>query len=357
MCGFESCYPNQFYMKLADMTYRDIDPNIAGIYLFKNIINGKCYVGQSVNLRSRIKDHMRNAKNGKLDLPLYRAIRKYGFHNFTLDLLECFTPDLNMSNERLIKKLDELEIRYIEEYKAYTEGYNCTKGGDFGVLGLKMTEKQKKKVSENTKKLIAEGLFGKRVYLYNFVEKYYIYAWTIKDAANITGISRNNISKLCNKSYIHSFCSDFIAAYTKEELEELKQQVPSFLKEYYVDQKTKTLKYRKGNRNWFKGMIGLNNGKKMSEEQKQKLRNASTKYIVYQYTLGGELVNTYYGMNKAAEAVNTDYSSIKRACNNKAKTCKGFIWKKFLIQSDCKRPVLNNTGCDSRSYLPKSLTI
>lgn len=42
-------------------------------------------------------------------------------------------------------------------------------------------------------------------------------------------------------------------------------------------------------------------------------------------------------MNKAAEAVNTDYKSIQRACNGRAKTCKGFIWKKILMQPDCKQ--------------------
>ena len=164
---------------------------------------------------------MRNAKNGKLDLPIYRAINKYGFHNFTIDILESFIPDADMTNTDLIKQLDQLEIKYIEEYNAYTDGYNCTKGGDFGVLGLKMTEEQKKKVSENSKKLVASGVFGKRVHLYNFVEKYYIYAWTIKDAASITKLSRSNIGRLCNNTYIHPFCNNFIAAYTKEELEDL----------------------------------------------------------------------------------------------------------------------------------------
>ena len=76
---------------------------------------------------------------------------------------------------------------------------------------------------------------------------------------------------------------------------------------------------------------------KQPKEQKEKIRIASTKYIVYQYTLEGELVDTYYGMNKAAEAVNTDYKSIQRACNGRAKTCKGFIWKKILMQPDCKQ--------------------
>lgn len=208
------------------MTYRDIDPKLAGIYIIKNNINGKCYIGQSIKLRSRIKDHLRNAKNMTLDLPIYRAINKYGFHNFTVDIIESFIPDPKMSTKDLIKKLDDLEIYYIDKYKAYENGYNCTKGGDFGVLGLKMTEEQKKKVSNNTKELITKGIFGKRVYMYNFVDKYYIYAWTVKDASNITKLSRSSISKLCNNKYINSFCNNFIAAYSIEELETRKNNLP-----------------------------------------------------------------------------------------------------------------------------------
>lgn len=205
------------------MTYRDINPNIAGIYIFKNNINGKCYIGQGVSLRKRIKHHFSNIKTQRYDLPLYRAINKYGLHNFTIDILESFVPE-NISNEELIKKLDKLEIKYIEEYDSYRNGYNCTKGGDYGVLGLKMTDKQKKNISKAIKENIAKGIVGKRVYMYNFKEKYYIYAWTIKDAANITKLSRANISKLCNRTYIKSYCSNFIAAYSIEELNTLKEK-------------------------------------------------------------------------------------------------------------------------------------
>ena len=151
------------------MTYRDIDPKIAGIYIFKNNINGKCYIGQGVSLRKRIKHHFSNIKTKRYDLPLYRAIEKYGLHNFTIDILESFIPDSNLSNEELIKQLDQLEIRYIEQYKAYEEGYNCTKGGDFGVLGLKMTKEQKKKISNIAKEVAKK--FYKPVYLYNIKDK------------------------------------------------------------------------------------------------------------------------------------------------------------------------------------------
>lgn len=206
------------------MTYRDINPNLAGIYIFKNNINGKCYIGQGVSLRKRIKHHFSNLKTKRYDLPLYRAINKYGLHNFTIDILESFIPE-NISNDKLIKKLDKLEVEYIKKYDSYNNGYNCTKGGDFGVLGLKMTDEQKKKVSNAIKQNIAKGVIGKRVYMYNFKEKYYIYAWTVKDAANITKISRANISRLCNKNYIKPYCNNFIAAYSIDDLNKLKESI------------------------------------------------------------------------------------------------------------------------------------
>ena len=211
------------------MTYRDIDPKLAGIYIIKNNVNGKCYIGQSVKLRSRLKDHMRNAKNGKLDLPIYRAINKYGFHNFTVDILESFIPDPNISNLELIQILDKLEIEYIEKYNAYTEGYNCTKGGDFGVLGLKMTEEQKKKVSENSKKQAVKTY--KPIYLYSVKEKSTIYAISITAASNITNIDRSNLIRTARGLYRQTH--GYLVAFSLEELEKYKNQFK--LEPFHID--------------------------------------------------------------------------------------------------------------------------
>lgn len=211
------------------MTYRDIDPKLAGIYIIKNNANGKCYIGQSVKLRSRLKDHMQNAKNGKLDLPIYRAINKYGFHNFTVDILESFIPDPNISNLELIQILDKLEIEYIEKYNAYTEGYNCTKGGDFGVLGLKMTEEQKKKVSENSKKQAVKTY--KPIYLYSVKEKSTIYAISITAASNITNIDRSNLIRTARGLYRQTH--GYLVAFSLEELEKYKNQFK--LEPFHID--------------------------------------------------------------------------------------------------------------------------
>ena len=63
-----------------------------GIYLITNKINGKGYVGLSVNIQQRWWDHrnksMRSTKKEDIDKPLYKAIRKYGLENFELNILE-----------------------------------------------------------------------------------------------------------------------------------------------------------------------------------------------------------------------------------------------------------------------------
>lgn len=43
-----------------------------GIYCFTNSVNGKCYVGQAVNLRNRYNSHIGNFKAHRYDNPLYR---------------------------------------------------------------------------------------------------------------------------------------------------------------------------------------------------------------------------------------------------------------------------------------------
>ncbi len=65
----------------------------AGIYMFFNLSNGKQYVGSSVNLARRFRIHMYNVN--KSNLPLYRAISKYGTSNFVFLVLQFCKQDEN----------------------------------------------------------------------------------------------------------------------------------------------------------------------------------------------------------------------------------------------------------------------
>lgn len=91
-----------------------------GIYLITNKLNGKKYVGQSVDIEKRWKQHMIDSK--KKDCAIYKAIRKYGIENLEFSILE----------ECSVDKLDEREIYWISELDTYNNGYNMSLGGASG---------------------------------------------------------------------------------------------------------------------------------------------------------------------------------------------------------------------------------
>jgi LysM repeat protein len=85
-----------------------------GIYQIKNLVNNKCYVGQSISFQDRFKVHRYDAKNKNKETynyPLYRAIRKYGIKNFEFTTLEIVN-DENKLTEREIYWYNELKPEY-----------------------------------------------------------------------------------------------------------------------------------------------------------------------------------------------------------------------------------------------------
>lgn len=95
---------------------------MAYIYLIKNNINDKCYVGKTLKSPAeRFSEHLRDArKPTEENRPLYRAIKKYGEDNFSLQILEECADEF----------ASEREIWYIGKLKTYDHGYNATAGGD-----------------------------------------------------------------------------------------------------------------------------------------------------------------------------------------------------------------------------------
>lgn len=87
------------------------------IYKITCLVNGKPYIGKTKQtLNRRIGQHkLANSVIGQ-------AIRKYGWENFTVEVLEeCDTPE----------QLNEREQFWIAHFNSKTpNGYNCTAGGD-----------------------------------------------------------------------------------------------------------------------------------------------------------------------------------------------------------------------------------
>lgn len=95
------------------------------IYKITNLINNKCYIGQTIKTaEQRWKEHQSHAFGSHLNdqnKTLYKAIRKYGLENFTFEVLQ--------DNIETFEQLDKAEIYWIDYYNSFVKGYNETFGG------------------------------------------------------------------------------------------------------------------------------------------------------------------------------------------------------------------------------------
>lgn len=90
-----------------------------GFYMIENKINGKRYIGKSINYMSRLKQHTYKSKSKTIiDSEL-----KKGLHDFRFYLISTYLElDINFFNRR---KETEIEQSLITENKTdYPNGYN-----------------------------------------------------------------------------------------------------------------------------------------------------------------------------------------------------------------------------------------
>lgn len=132
---------------------------MCGIYKVTNKINGKIYIGKSIDIKRRWQDHIwESSVDDEKWLANYRgvrtyfhsAIRKYGKDNFIWEIIEeCDESQLNNKERFWIKEL---------ESNNKTRGYNMTEGGDgynFGhgenSAGCKITLEQSNLIKQKLK--------------------------------------------------------------------------------------------------------------------------------------------------------------------------------------------------------------
>lgn len=96
------------------------DRDKCGIYVIRNKVNGKVYVGKSINIYKRIKQHVTNLNTKSRDenRHLIRAWHKYGRENFDYEVLEYLPKD------DTILKTRELHWMTVLNSTNRTKGYN-----------------------------------------------------------------------------------------------------------------------------------------------------------------------------------------------------------------------------------------
>lgn len=103
------------YKKILHTNLRP-SQKVAGIYKIENLINHKVYIGQSLNIYQRFRQHIRAKDNTYI----HRSLRKYGVDNFSFEVIKE-TYDLDY--------WEDMFIRFYKSDISYN-GYNLIPGGN-----------------------------------------------------------------------------------------------------------------------------------------------------------------------------------------------------------------------------------
>lgn len=132
------------------------------IYKITNLVDGKVYIGQTINYPKRKRSHISHLINGKHhNEHLQNAWDKYGEDKFEIEIIEeCTVSELDMKEKHYIDLHNAINSKY---------GYNLVDGGQvFRKFTLetrkKMSNSLKGRVfSEIHKQRISKGQIGKEI--------------------------------------------------------------------------------------------------------------------------------------------------------------------------------------------------
>ena len=147
------------------------------IYKITNKVNGKSYIGQTIqNVKERFYQHCATkCSQAILNMVIHKAINKYGKSNFTIEVIE----EVESTN------LNDRERYWIRYYDSYNNGYNSTEGGQDGIKLFKNLD---------TESIVREYKSGKS--LREIGRLFNVDKQTIKDL-----LVRNNINLRTTRTY------------------------------------------------------------------------------------------------------------------------------------------------------------
>jgi len=124
----------------------------SGIYQWRNIINGKIYVGSAQDMNHRKNDHVAKLRHNKhCNKKLQSGFNKYGMENFVFEILEVVN-DLSELTKREQAFIDLLNPFYnlrriAESNRGYKMSDTAKKNIVNAIIGRKHSEETKKILS------------------------------------------------------------------------------------------------------------------------------------------------------------------------------------------------------------------
>lgn len=115
-----------------------------GIYVIRNNINNKAYIGQSVSIETRKNSHVSELRNNKhRNDYLQKAFNKYGEESFSHEtIIECGVEELDSIEKLMISIFNTTNDRF---------GYNLDSGGNSNRIKSEYTRKKMSKALKGRK--------------------------------------------------------------------------------------------------------------------------------------------------------------------------------------------------------------
>lgn len=129
---------NDYYIKTAALLNKK-----AGTYGIYNPFSRRIYIGSSVNIHKRLKNHFIDNKHS--NIALQNAFKKYGMLNFQVIIFDILDIT-NMSVNNLREKLIEMENSLLSVLNSTGNLYNIAKLA-YSRLGVIHTNKTKERIS------------------------------------------------------------------------------------------------------------------------------------------------------------------------------------------------------------------
>lgn len=252
-----------------------------GIYIIKNLINNKMYIGYSTNLKYRYYRHVSSLKNNKHDNEhLQKAVIKYNINSFIFEVIEeC--------NKNILYKREHYWATLLKTHDR-TYGYNILPTGFKHITTH----------SQETKDKISNRLKGKKQ--------------SIERINKLKEYHRNN-------------------PMTKEHKQKLKEgrkctiiseQGKINLKNAYKNRIKKSMSEET------KLKISIaNKGKKRIYKEKKGFIRPNARKPIYQYDLEGNFIKKWDTSKHAENELKINCDFIIKVCKGKKKQYKNFKWE------------------------------
>jgi len=223
----------EYIIKDKYIIYKE-NKNKIGIYRFLNKINGKSYVGSSTNLGTRLsiyfsKKGMSSRLKNKKSL-IYDALLKYGYDDFTLEILEYCKIDILIEREQYYINYFKSEYNILKaansrlgiKHSLETRILMSIKkrGINHNLYGKTPSYETRKRISESSKSAIrinkpkiikpetrlklSLNNNGIRIKVFDKSNKIYKEFNTLTNAANYFNVTRSTISRYLNKDKLYN---------------------------------------------------------------------------------------------------------------------------------------------------------